>query len=75
MSGSHQQAEVQNKNGSDIQMLGNTPWPPHGDINSPNERGRVSQFAGKRYVAAGSRSEPGVCGFIRPSIMTSATTV
>lgn len=55
-------------------MLGNTPWPPHGDIKSPNERGRVSQFAGNRYVAAGSRSEPGPCGFTRPSIITSATT-
>lgn len=31
-----------------LYMLGNTEWPPHGDMRSPNDRGRVSQLLGNR---------------------------
>jgi hypothetical protein len=34
----------------------------------------VSQFAGKRYVLAGSIKEPGVWGLMKPSMTTMATT-
>jgi hypothetical protein len=44
-------------------------------MRSPNDSGKVSQFAGKRYVVAGSISEPGVCGFKKPSRITITTTV
>jgi hypothetical protein len=54
--------------------FGNTLCPPQGDIKRPNDRGNVSQFAGNKYVTAGSIREPGVVFFVKPSITTMATT-
>ena len=47
----------------------------HGDINNPNESGRVSQFLGNIYVLAGSISEPGEVGLMKPSSRRIRTTV
>jgi len=55
-------------------MFGKTEWPPQGDMSKPNERGSVSQFAGKRYVSAGIRSEPGASGLMKPSTNMMSTT-
>jgi hypothetical protein len=44
-------------------------------MKSPRERGKVNQFAGKRYVSAGCRNDPGVSGLMNPSINTIRTTV
>lgn len=57
-------------------MFGKTECPPHGDMRSPKDRGSVSQFEGNRYVGAGSRNDPGVFGFMKPSTkMISTTTI
>lgn len=55
-------------------ILGNTECPPQGDISSPNDMGRVSQFCGRRWVSAGSRKEPGASGFMKPSMKMIRTT-
>lgn len=47
----------------------------HGDMSKPNERGRVSQLAGKRCVFAGSINEPGLVGLMNPSSSRIVTTV
>jgi hypothetical protein len=39
-------------------------------INNPKLKGRVNQFTGKRYVSAGSRSDPGASGLMSPLIKT-----
>jgi len=57
-----------------LYMFGKTEWPPQGDMNKPKESGKVSQFDGNRNVSAGSRNDPGVCGFISPSAKTIRTT-
>lgn len=44
-------------------------------MSRPNDKGNVNQFEGKRYVSAGSRNEPGVCGLMKPSMNTIRTTV
>lgn len=45
-----------------------------GDMSSPKDKGKVIQLAGKRYVAAGSRSEPGAVGLMKPSMRRITTT-
>jgi hypothetical protein len=44
-------------------------------MSNPKANGTVSHLAGKAYVVAGSRKEPGLRGLIRPSMNTDATTV
>jgi hypothetical protein len=46
----------------------------HIHIRIPNDRGKVNQFSGNRYVCAGSLSDPGVSGLMKPSINTIRTT-
>ena len=43
-------------------------------MSNPNERGNVSQLAGKRYVSAGVRREPGASGLMKPSTKMMSTT-
>jgi len=43
-------------------------------IRRPNDKGKVSQFEGNKYVVAGSRSDPGVSGLINPSMKIIKTT-
>ena len=47
----------------------------HKHASSPKLRGKVDHRAGKMKVLAGSLRDPGVCGLIKPSTKTKATTV
>jgi hypothetical protein len=44
-------------------------------MRSPREIGKVNQFFGNINVSAGSRSDPGVSGLIKPSMKIIDTTI
>lgn len=46
----------------------------HKHISRPKLRGNVDHRVGKMQVLAGSLRDPGVCGLIKPSTKTKATT-